>query len=212
MANPVNPNRKRRRGGGPKTPEGKRRSSMNALKHGRYARSFFVLRHEDHAAFERMVDKVARAFLPQNDFEYHLIRQLASIEWRLQRVLALDSSILDTEFAAADAAFSQHGLAPQTEVKLGAATHQLLESSRLPTYLAVRESQLLYARSQVLSTLRQVRKGGTPALPCPQIIDPTDTYPRSSFQNELRSNPPRPSAQPSENTPLPPDSNPAEAA
>lgn len=172
---PRNPNTKPR--GGPKTPQGKRRSSMNALKHGRYARSLFVLRHEDHAAFEHLVDIIARAFLPQSEFEYHLIRQLAAIEWRLQRVLSLDSSLLDTEFAATDAAFSQHGLTPRPEVKLGAATHQLLESSRLPYYLATRESQLLYARSQILSTLRHVRKGGAPSLPCPNICQPMDLTP-----------------------------------
>jgi hypothetical protein len=211
MANkPFNPDQRRR--GGPKTPEGKRRSAANALKHGRYARSFFVLRHEDHAAFERLVSQISRVFLPQNDFEYHLIRQLAAIEWRLQRVLALDSSLLDTEFAAADAAFSQHGLQPQPDVKLGAATHQLLESSRLPYYLASRESQLIYARSQVLSTLRQIRRGGTPTLPSPQVVVPMDLKPKSSFQNELHSNPAPNHSQPAENTPLPPDSTLPEAA
>ncbi len=207
---PVDPGKRRR--GGPRTSEGKRRASLNALKHGRYARSIFVLRHEDQAAFERLVDLISRAFLPQNEFEYHLVRQLAAIEWRLQRVLALDSSLLDTEFAATDAAFAQHGLAPRPEVKLGAATHQLLESSRLPYYLANRESQLLYARSQILATLRQVRKGGTPTLPCSQIIDRMDVNPESSFQFELETDASATPSQPEENTPLPGETELPEAA
>lgn len=212
LNNNNNGNNTRRPRGGPKTPQGKARSRLNALKHGRYARSLFVLRHEDHAAFELLVEKIARVFLPQNDFEYHLIRQLASVEWRLQRVLSLDSSLLDSEFAAADAAFAQHGLQPRPEIKLGAATHQLLESSRLPHYLASRESQLLYARSQILSTLRHVRKGGTPSLPCPQIIDPMDLDPKSSFQNEPRSNSPSHPPQAPQKTQLPDNPDLPEAA
>jgi len=204
-------NRPRR--GGPKTPEGKARSSLNALKHGRYAHSIFVLRHEDHAAFERLVERLSAVLLPQNDVEYNLVRQLASIEWRLQRILLMDSAILDQEFAASQETLRQHGAdAPQADgYQLGFATHRLLENSRLPHYLATRESQLVYARSSLLATLRQLRRGGTPSRNSGHIIDPIDLNPKSSFQNELQTNPPPPQPQLTENTPDTPESrNPVE--
>jgi hypothetical protein len=197
--------------GGPKTPEGKARSSLNALKHGRYARSIFVLRHEDHIAFERLVESLARVLLPQNDVEYNLVRQLASIEWRLQRILLIDSSILDQEFAASQETLRQHGASAPEGFQLGFTTHRLLENSRLPHYLATRESQLVYARSSLLATLRELRRGGTPAPKSGQIIEPIDINRKSSFQNEPGTNPPPPRPQVKEHTPDTPESpNPVE--
>ena len=178
-----------KRNTGPKTPQGKLRSSLNALKHGEYARSFFVLRHEDHAAFERLVEKLHRRLLPQDDLEYHFIRQLASIEWRLQRVFLMDSSLLDREFDVKSSAFLQSGLETDSPTSLGAATHTLLESSKLPAYLASRESQLIYARNSLLQTLANLRRGYPLPAPCPLIHDPLDLTPDNSFQNESESNP-----------------------
>jgi hypothetical protein len=194
--------KQRSKRGGPKTPEGKARSSLNALKHGRYARSIFVLRHEDHVAFERLVESLSRVLLPQNDVEYNLVRQLASIEWRLQRVLLIDSSILDQEFAASQETLRQHGASAPEGFQLGFTTHRLLENSRLPYYLATRESQLVYARSSLLATLKELRRGGTPPPHSGQIIDPMDVNIKSSFQNELRTNPPETQVQSTENQPL----------
>ncbi len=193
QSQPVDPGKRRRRGG-PKTPEGKRRSSLNALKHGRYARSFFVLRHEDQAAFDHLVGVITRALLPQTDFEYYLVRQLAAIEWRLHRVLALDSSLLDTEFAATAAAFDQHGVTAAPEVQLGAAAHKLLESSPLPYYLATRESQLINARAQILAAFRQIRRQSASAPPCPRFAAPLD----------LSAQPPSPDAPGPSHPPEPP--------
>lgn len=173
---------------GPKTAEGKLRSSMNSLKHGRYSRSLFVLRHEDKAEFERIVEKLARRIQPEDDLEYHLIRQLASVEWRLQRVFLMDSSILDREFEVKAAAFDQAGIQTDPPTKLGAATHALLDHSKLPAYLATRESQLIYARNSILQTIRHLRKGHPLPAACSQIADPMDLRPDNSFQNESESN------------------------
>jgi hypothetical protein len=177
---------------GPRTTQGKLRSSMNAVKHGRYARSFYVLRHEDKAEFEHLVEKIARRIQPQDDFEYHLVRQLAAVEWRLQRVLLVDTTILDREFTVKESAFGQAGIASDPAASLGAATHALLENSKLPYFLATRESQLIYARSAILQTLRQLRKTPSLSAPCPQIIDPMDLRPDNSFQNEFETNSPVP--------------------
>ena len=115
---------------GPKTPEGKLRSSMNAFKHGKYARSFYVLRHEDREEFERLVERLSRCILPENSFEYHLVRQLAYVEWRLQRVFLMDTCILDREFEVKHTAYTQAGFDVDQPTSLGAATHALLEASK----------------------------------------------------------------------------------
>lgn len=181
---------------GPKTPEGKLRSSMNAFKTGKYSRSTFVLRHEDKAAFEALAQSLVRRYQPEDAVEYNLIRQLASVEWRLHRVFLMDTAVTDREFEVKSAALEQSAAeaadgAPEhvaEPLTLGLVTHKLLENSRLPQYLASRESQLLYARNAILQTLNQLRKGYPLSGPCRQIIDPMDLKPDNSFKNEFETN------------------------
>lgn len=70
---------------GPKTAEGKARSSLNAVKHGRYATNAVVLSNEDPNAFENLVARYVQRIQPADSIEYNLVRELASFDWRLAR-------------------------------------------------------------------------------------------------------------------------------
>src|SRR5262249_26242209 len=70
---------------GPKTPEGKERSKLNALKHGMTAKTT-VLPGEDPAAFQHRVDHWKADLQAQNAVEDYLIEQAAQVSWRLDRV------------------------------------------------------------------------------------------------------------------------------
>jgi hypothetical protein len=80
---------------GTQTPDGKARSALNALKHGRYATCAIVLRNEDPEAFEDLVAGYVRRIRPVVPVVYHLMCELASIIWRLTRVDALDARLLN---------------------------------------------------------------------------------------------------------------------
>ncbi len=69
---------------GPRTPEGKRRVSMNALKHGLCAQEM-VMTGEDPEEFEQLRDGFADVLEPADDFEASLVRQMISAEWRMRR-------------------------------------------------------------------------------------------------------------------------------
>lgn len=79
----------RRHSTGPKTEEGKKVSSRNALKHGGYAKSTPVIPRgplaEDPVAHEQFAEGIVAALSPQTPLEEELAAKIASILWRSRR-------------------------------------------------------------------------------------------------------------------------------
>lgn len=69
---------------GPKTERGKCRSKMNALKHGRFAKSA-LLPFEDETAFKAHLRDIRTALLPNDYVEQQIVDEYAHALWRLQR-------------------------------------------------------------------------------------------------------------------------------
>jgi hypothetical protein len=70
---------------GPKTPEGKRRSAQNALRHGMRAQKYVVLPEEDAAAFAALEAALAEELAPQGVLQSILVGRIARAAWRLDR-------------------------------------------------------------------------------------------------------------------------------
>jgi len=75
---------------GPRTPEGKARSSLNAVRHGLLARDA-VLPEEDRAAYLELLAALEEEYQPQSPSQTFLVQQLASAQWRLQRFLRIET-------------------------------------------------------------------------------------------------------------------------
>ena len=78
---------------GPRTNEGKQRSSQNALKHGLLARDA-VLPGEDPADFDRQLCDLEDTIEPKNALEFELVRQIVDAQWRLRRLTRLETGYL----------------------------------------------------------------------------------------------------------------------
>jgi hypothetical protein len=78
---------------GPKTPEGKQRSSLNALRHG-LTGQIVVMPHEDLAAYQRHVKSFTTEFQPQGAAESNLVQGMADATWRLNRVASMEATLL----------------------------------------------------------------------------------------------------------------------
>jgi hypothetical protein len=78
---------------GPATPEGKARSSMNALKHGLAAADHLLLEGEDRTAYEELVANLIDEIEPDSELEGQLVRRLASALWRQSRADRLESKL-----------------------------------------------------------------------------------------------------------------------
>jgi hypothetical protein len=78
---------------GPKTEEGKRKSSLNALRHG-LTGQIVVMPSEDLEAYRRHVAAFKTDLSPKGSLEDHLVQSLADTAWRLNRVAALETNLL----------------------------------------------------------------------------------------------------------------------
>ena len=80
---------------GPTTPEGKSRSSYNAIRHGLLA-NCVVLRTEPRESFEALLNQYVERFTPLDDVEFGMIEEMASCYWRLRRGWAIETELLNT--------------------------------------------------------------------------------------------------------------------
>ena len=78
---------------GPITFEGKRRSCLNALRHG-LTGQIVVMPAEDLEAYQAHVQAFVTEYQPQGATETQLVQSLADAAWRLNRVSALETNLL----------------------------------------------------------------------------------------------------------------------
>jgi len=78
---------------GPRTGEGKARSSRNALRHGLLSRTA-VLTSEDQAAYQQHCRQFFDEYRPATPTETQLTQELADTAWRLNRIPALEAELL----------------------------------------------------------------------------------------------------------------------
>src|SRR5579872_580405 len=77
---------------GPKTEAGKRRSSLNALRHG-LTGQVVVMPYEDLKAYEVFAQGFHKRFEPADPVETHLVQTLADDAWRLHRAKAMENNL-----------------------------------------------------------------------------------------------------------------------
>jgi hypothetical protein len=82
---------------GPRTEEGKARSSQNAIKHGLTSNKCLLLPDEDEEEFRRFEAELKHTYMPLNYVEAELVDDIISIQWRRKRAAALEARILSAE-------------------------------------------------------------------------------------------------------------------
>jgi hypothetical protein len=81
---------------GPKTEDGRRAASLNAIKHGLTAETV-VLPNESEEEYQADLHAYLQHFAPANKPEIDLVLQLASAQWRLARYTAVEMSLFDIQ-------------------------------------------------------------------------------------------------------------------
>lgn len=77
---------------GPRTEEGKARSSRNNLRHG-LTGQVTVLPSEDREAHDTFCNRLIAGFNPENPLEEQLAHSIAEDAWRLNRITAIENNI-----------------------------------------------------------------------------------------------------------------------
>jgi hypothetical protein len=80
---------------GPKSPEGKARSSRNALKHGLRAERYVLLPDEDRAEFRALEAALEGELAPAGTLQGILVGRIARAIWRLERAEQLEVELFE---------------------------------------------------------------------------------------------------------------------
>jgi hypothetical protein len=83
---------------GPTTPDGKKRSSRNAVQHGLLAKCL-LLTGEDAKNFDILIQNHDRRFQPADGIEFGLVEEMCAAYWRLHRVWTLETFTLNQQIA-----------------------------------------------------------------------------------------------------------------
>ncbi len=164
----------KKRGGGPKTPEGKARSSENSTTHGMRAKHVRVLADERPEEYKRHFEGWMDQLEPQNFLEEQLARQVISNSWLMERAtrraMENEGAVAgdeDTQHAADWSAAQEHKLELMQRYKTSAerAFYRSLEAYRrnrnddMKDKLAVikltRENEELRAREKAREESRE---------------------------------------------------------
>ena len=81
---------------GPKTPEGKAISSMNALRHGMTAKAI-LLTNENPEAYHKLAEAYYNKFQPADDVECDLVDEMVIAKWRQRRDWSNEAALFDLE-------------------------------------------------------------------------------------------------------------------
>ena len=79
---------------GPITPQGKERSSANALRHGLLAKCV-VLESESSECFDDLVTRHIEYFAPADGVEFGMVEEMAVAYWRMRRACAIEDRLLE---------------------------------------------------------------------------------------------------------------------
>src|SRR5712664_2764194 len=107
---------------GPKTEAGKKRSSLNAYRHGLTGQTI-ILPAEDLVAYQDFTRTFFDDYKPVGTLEKQLVQSLADTSWRLNRVAALEHNLIGL-------AFDEHSNSISTEHPEAHAALVIIEAMR----------------------------------------------------------------------------------
>jgi hypothetical protein len=174
---------------GPKTPEGRARSSANSRRHGLTADTLLVS-GESHDQFQLLLQDYVDQFHPATGVEMELVEAMAYARWRIRRLLALETNLFDNEIVRSSKAIDKEFNNMDVYARLGWVFQKLADGGQAIALLIRYETSLnrSYDRAfKQLQVIQSTRPSPLPPTPPPANLD-SDL---GSFRN----------LDPSENTP-----------
>ena len=89
-----------RKSKGPATPEGKKRSSRNGIKHGLSANQNTLLSMESAEEYDEVLQSYIDDFRPATKAELRIVQRIANLDWRLERITMMDTCLHNISAAA----------------------------------------------------------------------------------------------------------------
>jgi hypothetical protein len=148
--------------GGPKTEQGKARSSQNALKHGLTSRKLFLLQHENPEQWKQLLADFNEEFQPTSSFENRLVEEIAFAYWRMQRAWVTENALFDSEMDDRAEEFAEKYDQADEGIRQGSAFRSIADGSRSLPLIIRYEARLerAYKRAIKMFEERRATRGG----------------------------------------------------
>jgi hypothetical protein len=143
---------------GPKTAEGRERSSMNALKHGLTSNKMFVLENETPEKWARTLDLWTKKLRPRDEAEMQVVTEAAFARWRLQRVWTIETALFDLEMDNQAPELAEKFEAVDEGIRQASAFRGLADNSVSLDQLHRYETRYRRSFEKAIATLDALRK------------------------------------------------------
>jgi hypothetical protein len=138
---------------GPRTPAGKERTKLNALRHGLTGQTI-VLPTEDQAAYQRHSQAFLDEYQPKGATESQLIQSIIDTSWQLNRAAAVETNLFSLGITEMEDRISASH--PDAEAALSMAL-AFRENSRAFANLSIYRQRLTRQFERTLEQLRQIQ-------------------------------------------------------
>jgi hypothetical protein len=186
---------------GPKTAEGREKSSRNSLDHGFTSKKTMVLNCENEDEFQQMLGRYAATYQPGSPVEEGLVNEMVAARWRMQRLRLIETALLDSEMQRQELPESETTDDPAFQ--LAFAFRRLVDESRAISLASRYESRLHRIHERSHRTLRELQQSRNPSVsagaPEPAPIPPEPEHDKKS-RNEPT--PPAPTSATKDHQPI----------
>ena len=175
---------------GPKTAEGREKSSRNSLDHGFTAKKTILLACENQEQFQKMRSDYAATYQPGSAVEEDLVSEMVACRWRMQRLRLIETALIDSEM---DRDLPGGETPEDPGCQLAFAFRRLVDESRAISLASRYESRLHRIHERTHRTLRELQESRkqhsaepqapapapSPSVPVPEQAQP-ETAPEKS--------------------------------
>ncbi len=159
---------------GPITPEGKEKSSLNAITHGLTANHTFILKCESPEEYQAMLAEHLAIHQPVTAPEKELVDQMAIARWRIRRFVAAETDLIDSEMVRNREKVNKEFAPTDSGVHLAMAIRSLADESRALSLMSRYESRLQRVHDKAYATLRELQQSRA-SQPTPPEPPPTSS-------------------------------------
>jgi hypothetical protein len=184
---------------GPKTAEGREKSSRNSLTHGFTSKKTIVLKCENEGEFQTMLGYYADTYQPGSPVEKDLVAEMVACRWRMQRLRMIETALMDSEM---ECDVPEAETADDPGYRMAFAFRRLVDGSRAISLASRYESRLHRIHEHSHRILRELQKdspsvsagGPQPMSPAPIQPEPLIAEAPPSTDDEKSRNEPTPAA------------------
>src|SRR6266700_6396619 len=140
---------------GPKTAEGREKSSRNSLTHGFTSKKTIVLKCENEGEFQTMLGYYADTYRPGSPVEEDLVHEMVACRWRMERLRLIETALIDSEM---DRELPDVETPEDPGYQLAFAFRRLVDESRAISLASRYESRLHRIHERTYRTLRELQQ------------------------------------------------------